>query len=81
MMRTGILLIMLCGLMACAKTEQGRTYSKEEVKRIVDSTIKSKTASEKEQSAKDFEMRKAIEMRSRMDSIQKARKDQEKQQN
>lgn len=78
MKRTGILLIALCGLMACAKTEPGRTYSKEEVKRIVDSTIKSKTASEAAQNAKDFEFRKAIELRSRMDSIQKAQKEQKK---
>lgn len=78
MKRTGILLIALCGLMACAKTEPGKTYSKAEVERMVDSTIKSKTASEAAQNAKDFEIRKAIEIRSRMDSIQKARKEQKK---
>ncbi|RYD99208.1 MAG: hypothetical protein EOP54_04960 [Sphingobacteriales bacterium] len=73
MKQTGILLVALCGLMACAKTAPTRTYSKEDVKRIVDSTIKSKIASEEAQNAKDFEFRKAIEIRSRMDSIQKAK--------
>lgn len=78
MKQTGILLIALSSLMACAKTEPGRTYSKEEVKHIVDSTIKSRTASEAAQNAKDLEIRKAIEIRSRMDSIQKAQKEQNK---
>lgn len=75
MKQTGILLLALTGLMACAKPEQTRTYSKEEVKRIVDSTIKSKTTSEAAQNAKDIEMRRAIEIKSRMDSIQKAKRE------
>lgn len=78
MKQTGIVLLALTGLMACAKTEQTRTYSKEEVKQIVDSTIKSKTASEAAQNAKDLEMRRAIEIRSRMDSIQKAKQEPQK---
>ncbi|OJV54302.1 MAG: hypothetical protein BGO31_13215 [Bacteroidetes bacterium 43-16] len=75
MIKTGILLLALTGLVACAKTEQARTYSKDEVKRIVDSTILSKANADSIQNARDFEIRKAIEIRSRMDSIQKAKKE------
>jgi len=78
MKQTVILLIALFTLVACSKTKPERTYSKEEVKRIVDSTVKSKAASEAAQNAKDFEIRKTIEIRSRMDSIQKAQKEQKK---
>ena len=74
-MRTiGLSIVFVLLISACTKTEKERYYTQEEVQRITDSArlanIKLATAA----AQKDLEIRKAIELKSRMDSIKKGEK-------
>ncbi|HTO15899.1 MAG TPA: hypothetical protein VLZ83_09010 [Edaphocola sp.] len=63
------ILVSIFFLTACSKESKERVYTEQEAQQISDSFIKSKEKALNEQARKDLEYRKAIELRSRIDSI------------
>ncbi len=68
----GIAIVLLVG--SCSKTEKERFYTKEEMQHIVDSARAANIQSATAAAQKDLEIRRTIELKSRMDSIKQADK-------
>lgn len=68
----GLGLVMFVLACSCSKTENERVYTKEEMQIITDSARAANIKAANIAAQKDLEIRKAIELKSRMDSIKNA---------